>query len=507
MSLVERECRFRKADGRVRVTAQHVLWHPSREADGVNAVRIPVGSICSQMVSAAGSKSALIKLATVDAPKGVIFDFGPTGFLSRDAVKDVITPLIAASGIAATAAATAASPALPMPSAEPDTDAPQTSTNSKAAQIASATAPEPGVAGRGLLDSSSEADIPEKLTPEEIKRRVELLKTNEEIRNLHELLVSKARAVSDRDFWKGIAFRLKDASGDQASVEKEKALPVDKPGVPTALLTELKGSDTGQSAQVFRFTPAIIHQIFVEHPEVHRAHRALVPYKMTDEKFWKRYVESRVLGQGQTKARGDRSDMFAKYELEAEKETTDDLKQRVGTLESRELQLDRRDDYKSIHNAGTHCSDDGSSLNAMAVSSKKNKFLPLVRRYNRHGGLVLDSSAAHNPAGQRAEAANLCWRESEHRKLHSLADLEEEEALDYIPLKIRDVSVFVDSGSSSNHADSSNALKRRREAVSRVHHDWNEYAPDLSRYCSTRAPAGAKENLENFFYDLYNDRL
>uniref|UniRef100_A0A7S0ZEV1 BSD domain-containing protein n=1 Tax=Timspurckia oligopyrenoides TaxID=708627 RepID=A0A7S0ZEV1_9RHOD len=463
MNLIERECRYRKVLGTIRVSSNHIVWSAIQAADGMHPVRVPVASIQNQQVSAAGSKSALIRLVTVDAPKGIIFDFGPNGFASRDAVKNCISPLIPSSNKQESPQQT--------PPAQSDASIHE---NASSASKANAS---------GALNPA------EKLSVEEIKRRAELLRTNVSVRRLHEQLVSQSHAVSDNEFWKGITFRLKKECNDSSAQEHEQGEPRSRSfaecrGIPSALLSELKGTESGNATQIFRFTPAIIHQIFVENPAVHRAYRAMVPRKMSEERFWKRYVERRVMqSSGGRGGEHDRTDLFAKFELEAEKEAKREVLERAQDLKVLELQLDRRDEYKSVYNSGAHA-DDGSSVNAMAVAGKqRDKFLPLVRRFNRHGALVLDTQGVSGETEEEGESLHhQSWSEPDHRRLCVIDDLDVSKSEEYIPLKIRDVSVFVDSKEVRTELEE-NIKQNRKRFLESLQSEWKRLKPNLKQYC------------------------
>ncbi|KAA8492418.1 General transcription factor IIH subunit 1 [Porphyridium purpureum] len=461
MSLIERECRHRKAEGMVRVSENHVVWTAQRASDGVHPVRVPIASVSSQMATPAGAKSALIKLVTVDNPKGIVFDFGADGAASRNAVRDVISSLL---------------------------------------QLRVAGSSSAGIApSAGAAQPQQTQPVPppislENVSPQEAHRRAEILNKNEMVSQMHAKLVLEQRAVSDADFWKGIEFRLRKAKEATSVAQQQTSKVATARGMPTALQTTVQGTETDAGTQTFRFTPTQMHQIFVEQPEVHRAYKALVPRKMDEQLFWKKYVQSRIL-QSEF-ATGDRSDMFAKFQMEAEREEGRELRQRAEALRARELQLDRRDDHKSVHNEGAHCMDDGSSAAAITIGNRKSKYMPLVRRYNRHGTLVLDSirrgvAAASPSAGsdadtnaQESETAQTssCWEEPAFLRDHPMLDLEAEMDEQYLPLHIQNVRVFVDnyvSDAPSNETSANHDTARTsRDEIVRHIKRWKP-SPDL----------------------------
>jgi transcription initiation factor TFIIH subunit 1 len=108
--------------------------------------------------------------------------------------------------------------------------------------------------------------------------RSSLLAANPALRQQYHFLVTETKTVSEEDFWKT----------HQAQVEEEyaKISGTVKAGTPSLLQSHLplQGKVTLGVEEM--------RQIFVLYPAVHKAYEEKVPLELSDEQFWRKYLES-----------------------------------------------------------------------------------------------------------------------------------------------------------------------------------------------------------------------
>ena len=108
--------------------------------------------------------------------------------------------------------------------------------------------------------------------------RAALLASNEALRQQHKYLVTDTNTVTEDDFW----------STHQHLIEDEYARisGMAKPGTSSLLQSHLPNSG--------RVTLGVqeMRQIFILYPAVHKAYEEKVPLELSDEQFWRKYLES-----------------------------------------------------------------------------------------------------------------------------------------------------------------------------------------------------------------------
>jgi len=108
--------------------------------------------------------------------------------------------------------------------------------------------------------------------------RSSLLAANPALRQQHAYMVQQAKTVSEGDFWK--------THEDLVEEEYAKIAGCAKAGTSSHLLSHLPGSG--------RVTLGVeeMRQIFILYPAVHKAYEEKVPLELSDEQFWRKYLES-----------------------------------------------------------------------------------------------------------------------------------------------------------------------------------------------------------------------
>ena len=122
-------------------------------------------------------------------------------------------------------------------------------------------------------DSTSSTDVPTTqpvITKEDLKLRAALLAKNKELSRLHKELVLPG-LITEEEFWESRRHLLL----SQQLQNKQKK------GLPSSLLADIRPTtDTSSSDIKYTLTPAIIHSIFLQYPQVHRIYQENVPDKV-----------------------------------------------------------------------------------------------------------------------------------------------------------------------------------------------------------------------------------
>ena len=108
--------------------------------------------------------------------------------------------------------------------------------------------------------------------------RATLLASNAALRQQHSYLVTETNTVSEDDFWKTHEHLLED--------EYARIAGMARPGSSSLLQSHLPSSG--------RVTLGVqeMRQIFILYPAVHKAYEEKVPLELSDEQFWRKYLES-----------------------------------------------------------------------------------------------------------------------------------------------------------------------------------------------------------------------
>jgi transcription initiation factor TFIIH subunit 1 len=108
--------------------------------------------------------------------------------------------------------------------------------------------------------------------------RATLLASNAALRQQHNYLVTETSTVSEEDFWETHKHLLED--------EYARISGMARPGTSSVLQSHLPSSG--------RVTLGVeeMRQIFILYPAVHKAYEEKVPLELSDEQFWRKYLES-----------------------------------------------------------------------------------------------------------------------------------------------------------------------------------------------------------------------
>ncbi|KAJ1996713.1 RNA polymerase II transcription factor B subunit 1, partial [Coemansia thaxteri] len=206
---------------------------------------------------------------------------------------------------------------------------------------------------------------------EEIKLRQEVLSKNIELAKLHKSLVVSG-LISEDEFWSTRKYIL-ETQAIQSQLRKGESS------------TWLDLAPTTQESGNFKYTitPNVARRIFKEFPQVKRAYIENVPHVINEKLFWKRFVASQFFNRGRSAdtARSSRDKIFDKCTQEEDALFDNTARYDLGLLTSL-LDLTRtEEDSVETGNAPDF---------TMRPASKDNK-LALIRRFNRHSEIVLQS--------------------------------------------------------------------------------------------------------------------
>lgn len=109
--------------------------------------------------------------------------------------------------------------------------------------------------------------------------RSSLLAANPTLRSQHQYLVEDSKTVDEEDFWK--------THQDLLEEEYARIAGITRAGTSSLLQSHL-------STLTGRITLGVeeMRQIFIMYPAVHKAYEEKVPLELSDEQFWRRYLES-----------------------------------------------------------------------------------------------------------------------------------------------------------------------------------------------------------------------
>eukprot|EP01112_Ceratiomyxa_fruticulosa_P002564 TRINITY_DN1268_c0_g2_i4.p1 TRINITY_DN1268_c0_g2~~TRINITY_DN1268_c0_g2_i4.p1 ORF type:complete len:603 (+),score=102.14 TRINITY_DN1268_c0_g2_i4:1467-3275(+) len=423
--------------GTLYFTTTRLVWCPNNAS--ISILSLPLKEIKGQLVSTAGSPRCMLKVIVDEDPKApsFLFEFThPTRARDDQGMfRENIAQIL---------------PKKPVPTQHPKIQNGETNTahdpfnplqktqtpNPKNGNVFNNATPftknqrkkEAGGsnAGRGSNSSGIQG-----ITEEELKQRATLLGTDKEVKSLYDNLV-KTKIISEADFWES----RKSLLATESLKSNRQAT-----GIPTALPDLRPISETGDSIS-FQLKPTDIHNIFVEFPAVEKAFHDLVPLKMKESEFWKKYIQAKYFQQEKA--------MFTKYEdQEREKEN------QKRKLEDLDPSVDISSEYQASDGYGLR-------VDEALKPSKLNKSLSLIRKFNRHAALVLGTTHKSDESTEFRE------KMKEHLKF---ADLSEDSRAEPIPLRIQDQRRYFEG----HLADEANANLKNDI-------NWQEYQIGLNKW-------------------------
>ena len=332
--------------------------------------------------------------------------------------------------------------------------------------------------------------------------RAALLARHAHLKQLHSDLVAKG-ILSEEEFWASpshaeLVRREADASSHQQR------------GLSSAMAADIL-PDVRSTSVHFKVDANVMHAIFLHSPAVHRAYGQLVPTQMTEKEFWTKYFKSRYVHAGRAAlltgddrggkggaASADAGDAFTRSLDDAEKVVEEEEGRQYGEGDRRVKVLLQRKHVDPAVDLTSADADEAVTSGQPSIlntdhsnsepsthrqSKKARAQAELVRKFNCHGMLVLDSSHAPSVSEQGGEGPPVKDEgEAYHRELNdslTLRDLQREEAAHYelLPLKRRG-GFFLDGGPRGKAATSEEEEARRRQGVQAFMQEVDGWTPE-----------------------------
>ncbi|KAJ2071840.1 RNA polymerase II transcription factor B subunit 1 [Coemansia sp. S100] len=257
---------------------------------------------------------------------------------------------------------------------------------------------------------------------EEIKLRQDVLSKNAELAKLHKSLVVSGLVPED-EFW-STRKHILETQAIQSQLRKGESS------------TWLDLAPTTQESGNFKYTitPSVARRIFKEFPQVKRAYIENVPHRISEKQFWKSFVASQFFNRGRSAdaGKGGRDTIFDKCTQE-EDALFDNTSRHDLELLNNLLNLTRtEEDSVETGNAADF---------TMRPASKDSK-LALIRRFNRHSELVLQSVLNNK---RKHDMSGPSVTDEAIKEATILDDLDAPEAEKRVKLNIQDKSRYFTS--------------------------------------------------------------
>ena len=114
--------------------------------------------------------------------------------------------------------------------------------------------------------------------------RASLLADNDDLRQQHKILVEQSKVLTEEDFWSAHERKLADEAAKMHGKVRK--------GVESAMRSNLDLSVCSTVGGKIRLGVEEIRQIFILYPAVHKAYEEKVPLELSEEQFWRKYLES-----------------------------------------------------------------------------------------------------------------------------------------------------------------------------------------------------------------------
>lgn len=201
----------------------------------------------------------------------------------------------------------------------------------------------------------------------ETRRRAAALAGSADLRQLYEELVIKSAILDEDSFW-----ALRASELDRQVVQSRET------GLPSAMLG-LQPVAERDSEVHYRLTAAMIRQIFSEQPAVRRAYDDNVPHKMTEQEFWKNFL--------QWKQQQVAVDMFRQAEEQQQREESAAAAASAAASSSKQLpaSLDLRAVEGEEDDGGSVDADEEAPLTDHSAAARQ-----IAKQFNEHGMRVLE---------------------------------------------------------------------------------------------------------------------
>ncbi|CAG8475416.1 1367_t:CDS:10 [Cetraspora pellucida] len=405
----ETSASYLKRPGRLIITNKRLYWSPN--GDKQATVNIP---------HAVSSKLFIGKEKVAQEPKfkistgGADYTFSLSGW---DLIQKIQAELTSAMNKGRSAA--------------PSPAAPRSAAASPAHQRSSAPSPASGSSSPALRNGSQQGTSksgPSLRKPDLGNKhylRMQLLLRDKNLSEQHRTLVLKEKCVTEDEFWELRQDLLRDQF-IQSNQKKGRSsvIPNIRP------VTE-EGGETK-----INITPQLVQEIFDEYPRVRIAYEQNVGENkpLGHKEFWKRYVQSKFNDRNRSNGSSVVSDdLFERCwqeteeDLNQEREHREHGRKRIKISNLRDLSATKEDHIEV------------ELVKDITMRSGQGKILSLIRRSNRHGERILETSSSKTrKSKEKAKQNNQGHQKEDYTQYITMEDLNQEQQENAIRLEIHD---------------------------------------------------------------------
>ncbi|EIW82730.1 hypothetical protein CONPUDRAFT_163808 [Coniophora puteana RWD-64-598 SS2] len=429
---------YKKLPGTLELNGTHIQW--TQDGKKAPAVRVPHASFFSLFCSKDGSPQVRLKLALVNDDTGHNFTFISTpqsmALAERETFKTELTNIIAKNR--------SAPQQTPQPAAPPSHI--KLPTNSGPITAASSTPGTPAsfapAASRAASVSSDGRTpiIPGTDAASDFRLRKRVLLANTELASLHRELVMTGQ-ITEAEFWEGREHLLLAESSSTSQ----------KRGRPGTLVDPRPQAIEGGEVKII-ITPQLVTDIFEEFPVVQKAYAEVVPKKLNETEFWRRYFQSKLFHAHRASIRSSATQHVVKEDPIFDKylEKDDD------EIEPRRARDEIHDLYINLGATNEDHEETGNTKDFTMQAGRQRGALPLIRKFNEHSERLLNSTLGDGPAKKKRKTDD----DDEYRRIE-LEDLNDFEASSGIVLEMQDRQRYFEGrGSGANgNADGDDPAK------------------------------------------------
>ena len=332
---------YRKSLGKVELWQDRLIFQ-SDEDKSLN-VELMTSDIKSQFVNPATSSKALLRITLNSSEEPALFQFlGEDPHKERDLFKDSLAECM-----------TALRTGQPLPTM-------------------------PSTQSAGLIDRKRPS-----LSADQIRARQELLKKDTKLARLHKDLV-RGGILDEEDFWQPRLHLL----------ESQLMENTQNAGLPSEMKHGILPSSTEGAEVKYTLTPQDIQSIFLHYPALKRAFDSNVPSVLDEKEFWTRCLQSKFFFRDRSLTGKAKKDAI--FDKAAEEEELDLHQSHLGKRPNNFLldleESEQTDEYQP-------------ELDNTMKFAKSSLSLPLIRRFNRHGDLVVKAFQPQENGGGRGQEA------------------------------------------------------------------------------------------------------
>ncbi|KAL7054430.1 hypothetical protein AAHC03_026057 [Spirometra sp. Aus1] len=284
----------------------------------------------------------------------------------------------------------------------------------------------------------------------ELNEKFRLLESNPQLLALYKELVVTG-ILSSEEFWARPEFPQKSSEsspstsnakagekqGQTDAAGKSQALTsyrlqerTQTPGVPSFLLSDIKPEVDGVNSIKYNLTQETIDAIFRAYPTVRQRHRELVPDKLSQADFWKKFFQSHYFHRDRVQIKQD--DVFGECAAQDERILQSELRKSRRMRLSTHLNVGELEDKNAFQGYGTDpaVTDIAPIASTPVTSNVADQKLStnqlLLRRFNMHSIMILRSLCSVDPPGQHpANHVDSARHEASYKELASSGHLKE----------------------------------------------------------------------------------